>query len=66
MTRLEYRALRERAYRDASDFAALGLVLTLFALMWPLLGGATVTVLVLAVVNLLRFMHYDKLMRRTK
>ena len=66
MTRQEYRVLRERAYRDASDYAVGGLTLTLFAMAWPLIGGAAAMLIVLALVNVVRFTRYDRLMRRMR
>ena len=77
MTRREYRALREQAFRDATSYACIGGLLTLFAtvsmeirptlgLVGFLFSGAAVVALVAAVWNMVRFVRYDYKARRVR
>jgi len=62
----EFRALRERCYRDAVDSVILGATFTLGGLMWPPLFGAAATFFFVTGVTVLRFVRYDRMMRRKK
>lgn len=77
MTRKEYRALREQAFQDATSYACIGGLLTLFAtlgmearptpgLVGFLLSGAAVFAFAATVWNMVRFVRYDYKARRIR